>query len=154
MPLELEVEYLTCAIPTFPWSAFTSSRGRAKSTRPFPLRVLIEPSLKTEIPALSCPRCWMIMRAVYKADATSLFAQIPTTPQLCSGPLMRIALLTKLSPSVRPEFCGLSVSARSTGTLPYMVRALSAPAAGDVCLVFVVPSLCWSSSSHFNLSLW
>ena len=64
-----------------------------------------------------------------------------------------IPLLVDFCPAVASYPCGLSVSARGTDTLPDAVRALSAPAAGDVSLVFVVPSLSCCSCSHFNVSL-
>ena len=63
-------------------------------------------------------------------------------------------LLAKFSPGIGPYPCGLAVSAGSANSLPDVVRALSAPAAGNVRLELVVPSLCCCSCSHFNFSLW
>ena len=64
MLLEPVVEYLTCPTPTWPRRVWISSFGSAIVTRPLPLTVSMVLPLKTEIPALSWPRCWMIIRAV------------------------------------------------------------------------------------------
>ena len=62
-------------------------------------------------------------------------------------------LLVGFRPVVGSQLCGLSVSAGSTDSLPCVVCALAAAAAGDVGLKLVVPSLCGCTCSHFSTLL-
>ena len=51
------VGYRTCPTPTVPWSPLRISVSKTSATSPEPLCFRRRSPSKTEIPALSCPRC-------------------------------------------------------------------------------------------------
>ena len=55
--------------------------------------LVVEAQIQAEIPADSCPRCWMTESALNSDGTTSYVAYIATTPQLCFGPAIVIPSL-------------------------------------------------------------